>query len=190
MPGDNIEMEVELMTPIAMEKEVRFAIREGGRTVGAGTRDDDPDRDQEHRHAAARSRRHRHQHGIQPGRLRVLERYGWCARARRSSKACRRWRHRWLQQRFREICRCRPASRGHREAGSRPRIAATDIPQREHSADAGRRLQGIPGDDAGGRARRRRNVCGGASAPERIARSTGASTRKARLRRRAPTSGP
>jgi len=36
MPGDNIAMEVELMTPIAMEKEVRFAIREGGRTVGAG----------------------------------------------------------------------------------------------------------------------------------------------------------
>jgi elongation factor Tu len=36
MPGDNIGMEVELMTPIAMEKELRFAIREGGRTVGAG----------------------------------------------------------------------------------------------------------------------------------------------------------
>jgi elongation factor Tu len=36
MPGDNIAMEVELITPIAMEKEVRFAIREGGRTVGAG----------------------------------------------------------------------------------------------------------------------------------------------------------
>jgi len=36
MPGDNVEMEVELITPIAMEKEVRFAIREGGRTVGAG----------------------------------------------------------------------------------------------------------------------------------------------------------
>ena len=36
MPGDNIEMEVELITPIAMEKEVRLAIREGGRTVGAG----------------------------------------------------------------------------------------------------------------------------------------------------------
>jgi elongation factor Tu len=36
MPGDNIGMEVELMTPIAMEKEVRFAIREGGRTVGSG----------------------------------------------------------------------------------------------------------------------------------------------------------
>ena len=36
MPGDNITMEVELITPIAMEKEVRFAIREGGRTVGAG----------------------------------------------------------------------------------------------------------------------------------------------------------
>ena len=36
MPGDNIEMEVELMVPIAMDKEVRFAIREGGRTVGAG----------------------------------------------------------------------------------------------------------------------------------------------------------
>jgi elongation factor Tu len=36
MPGDNVEMEVELITPIAMEKELRFAIREGGRTVGAG----------------------------------------------------------------------------------------------------------------------------------------------------------
>ena len=34
MPGDNVEMEVELITPIAMEKELRFAIREGGRTVG------------------------------------------------------------------------------------------------------------------------------------------------------------
>jgi elongation factor Tu len=36
MPGDNISMEVELITPIAMEKDLRFAIREGGRTVGAG----------------------------------------------------------------------------------------------------------------------------------------------------------
>ena len=36
MPGDNISMEVELIVPIAMEKELRFAIREGGRTVGAG----------------------------------------------------------------------------------------------------------------------------------------------------------
>ena len=36
MPGDNITMEVELITPIAMAKELRFAIREGGRTVGAG----------------------------------------------------------------------------------------------------------------------------------------------------------
>jgi elongation factor Tu len=36
MPGDNIQCEVELITPIAMEKELRFAIREGGRTVGAG----------------------------------------------------------------------------------------------------------------------------------------------------------
>ncbi len=37
MPGDNIEMEVQLITPIAMEQGLRFAIREGGRTVGAGT---------------------------------------------------------------------------------------------------------------------------------------------------------
>jgi elongation factor Tu len=37
MPGDNIAMTVELIAPIAMEKGVRFAIREGGRTVGAGT---------------------------------------------------------------------------------------------------------------------------------------------------------
>jgi elongation factor Tu len=36
MPGDNIDMEVELITPIAMEEGLRFAIREGGRTVGAG----------------------------------------------------------------------------------------------------------------------------------------------------------
>ncbi len=36
MPGDNVAVEVELITPIAMEKELRFAIREGGRTVGAG----------------------------------------------------------------------------------------------------------------------------------------------------------
>jgi elongation factor Tu len=36
MPGDNVSMEVHLITPIAMEKELRFAIREGGRTVGAG----------------------------------------------------------------------------------------------------------------------------------------------------------
>jgi len=36
MPGDNVEMEVQLITPIAMDKELRFAIREGGRTVGAG----------------------------------------------------------------------------------------------------------------------------------------------------------
>ena len=36
MPGDNIELEVTLITPIAMEKTIRFAIREGGRTVGAG----------------------------------------------------------------------------------------------------------------------------------------------------------
>jgi elongation factor Tu len=37
MPGDNIAMEIELITPIALEKGLRFAIREGGRTVGAGT---------------------------------------------------------------------------------------------------------------------------------------------------------
>ena len=36
MPGDNVQMEVELIAPIAMEKELRFAIREGGRTGGAG----------------------------------------------------------------------------------------------------------------------------------------------------------
>ncbi|MDX8381306.1 MAG: elongation factor Tu, partial [Ghiorsea sp.] len=36
MPGDNIAMDVTLITPIAMDKELRFAIREGGRTVGAG----------------------------------------------------------------------------------------------------------------------------------------------------------
>jgi len=36
MPGDNVDIEVELITPIAMEKQIRFAIREGGKTVGAG----------------------------------------------------------------------------------------------------------------------------------------------------------
>ena len=36
MPGDNVQFEIELITPIAMEKELRFAIREGGHTVGAG----------------------------------------------------------------------------------------------------------------------------------------------------------
>jgi elongation factor Tu len=36
MPGDNVTMEVELISPIAMEQGLRFAIREGGRTVGAG----------------------------------------------------------------------------------------------------------------------------------------------------------
>ncbi|MGI8987965.1 MAG: elongation factor Tu, partial [Bryobacteraceae bacterium] len=37
MPGDNISLEIELITPVAMDKGLRFAIREGGRTVGAGT---------------------------------------------------------------------------------------------------------------------------------------------------------
>jgi elongation factor Tu len=37
MPGDNVAMEIELITPVAMDKGLRFAIREGGRTVGAGT---------------------------------------------------------------------------------------------------------------------------------------------------------
>jgi elongation factor Tu len=36
IPGDDAELTIELITPIAMEKELRFAIREGGRTVGAG----------------------------------------------------------------------------------------------------------------------------------------------------------
>ncbi|MDR3730203.1 MAG: elongation factor Tu, partial [Oscillospiraceae bacterium] len=36
MPGDNVDMNVELVTPIAIEKGLRFAIREGGRTVGSG----------------------------------------------------------------------------------------------------------------------------------------------------------
>jgi elongation factor Tu len=36
MPGDNVEMTVEMIAPIAMEEGLRFAIREGGRTVGAG----------------------------------------------------------------------------------------------------------------------------------------------------------
>ena len=36
MPGDNVDMTVELITPIAIEEGLRFAIREGGRTVGSG----------------------------------------------------------------------------------------------------------------------------------------------------------
>jgi elongation factor Tu len=36
MPGDNVTVECELITPIAMEEGLRFAVREGGRTVGAG----------------------------------------------------------------------------------------------------------------------------------------------------------
>jgi len=37
MPGDNVEFAVELLSPVAMEEGMRFAIREGGRTIGAGT---------------------------------------------------------------------------------------------------------------------------------------------------------
>ena len=37
MPGDNVSLQIYLITPIAMDKGLRFAIREGGRTVGAGT---------------------------------------------------------------------------------------------------------------------------------------------------------
>jgi len=37
MPGDNVNLTIKLITPIAMEKGLRFAIREGGKTVGAGT---------------------------------------------------------------------------------------------------------------------------------------------------------
>ena len=36
MPGDNVELNVDFISPIAMEKDLRFAIREGGRTVGSG----------------------------------------------------------------------------------------------------------------------------------------------------------
>jgi len=36
MPGDNVAMEIQLITPVALEKGLRFAIREGGHTVGAG----------------------------------------------------------------------------------------------------------------------------------------------------------
>ena len=36
MPGDNITMEIELQAPIAMEEKLRFAVREGGKTVGSG----------------------------------------------------------------------------------------------------------------------------------------------------------
>jgi elongation factor Tu len=36
MPGDNVELVIELITPVAMEKGLRFAIREGGHTVGSG----------------------------------------------------------------------------------------------------------------------------------------------------------
>ena len=36
MPGDNIEMGIKLMAPVAMDEQLRFAVREGGRTVGSG----------------------------------------------------------------------------------------------------------------------------------------------------------
>ena len=36
MPGDNIEMNVNLITPVALDEQLRFAVREGGRTVGSG----------------------------------------------------------------------------------------------------------------------------------------------------------
>lgn len=36
MPGDNIEMKVKLITPVALDEQLRFAVREGGRTVGSG----------------------------------------------------------------------------------------------------------------------------------------------------------
>ena len=36
MPGDNVSVEIELLAPVAMEQGLRFAIREGGRTIGAG----------------------------------------------------------------------------------------------------------------------------------------------------------
>jgi elongation factor Tu len=36
MPGDNVEMNVKLMTPVALDEQLRFAVREGGRTVGSG----------------------------------------------------------------------------------------------------------------------------------------------------------
>ena len=36
LPGDNIEMEVSLITPVALDEQLRFAVREGGRTVGSG----------------------------------------------------------------------------------------------------------------------------------------------------------
>jgi elongation factor Tu len=42
MPGDNVTMEIELQAPIAMEEKLRFAVREGGKTVGLGRRDEDP----------------------------------------------------------------------------------------------------------------------------------------------------
>ena len=36
MPGDNVEMKVKLITPVALDEQLRFAVREGGRTVGSG----------------------------------------------------------------------------------------------------------------------------------------------------------
>jgi elongation factor Tu len=36
MPGDNVDLSVELIAPVAMDKDLRFAVREGGRTVGSG----------------------------------------------------------------------------------------------------------------------------------------------------------
>ena len=36
MPGDNVEMKIKLITPVALDEQLRFAVREGGRTVGSG----------------------------------------------------------------------------------------------------------------------------------------------------------
>ena len=50
MPGDNIQMKVDLISPIAMEEGLRFAIREGGRTVGAGVVVEDHHNDSQRKH--------------------------------------------------------------------------------------------------------------------------------------------
>ena len=50
MPGDNVAMEVTLITPVALEEGLRFAIREGGRTVGAGVVSADCGIDDHERH--------------------------------------------------------------------------------------------------------------------------------------------
>ena len=100
MPGDNVSMEVELITPIAMDEGLRFAIREGGRTVGAGVVAED------HRVSASGIGR---EPDVRP----------WTTRT--SASASKAYDHRVLDSRHAEIVEHGQADR---RAGARPDPAA------------------------------------------------------------------